>query len=411
MLRNFIRLYGIEGILILVLLFSVMISVFITIAACLLIIIYMFASKKYSEVFQAVPKVIFWSVAAFCVMALIVAIARSNKTGVYIALGISIVALTGMFLGRFMTHKLFETGISLCCWLSIVCFGVALFQLFASTKSSYRIPSTFMNANYYAMIIEFVVTMCLYKILSARKEKAKQAVRYGFIILINIAGLYISGSRTGLVVTLSVLLLMFLLYRRYSFFWIALAAIAVYVIVGLEYSDIIPRDYSIDNDLDTRLSIWLTALKGISIHPIFGGGGNAYTMVYAAFDGHEAVHAHNLVLDMLLNYGVVGFGLVVVCFVRIIKSMRKGAANTYDAQIRHVVYTALWCVLVHGMMDVTIFWIQTSIIFLFIFSGSFARTSRFYQTLESQLSAGFAGPYLRRAEGHIHLVRRTASRQ
>ena len=411
MLRNFIRQYGVEGALILALLFSVMLSVYVTVVVCLSIIIYMFASKRCSDVFRAMPKVISRSVAVFCVMALIVAIACSNMTGVYIALGISLVALTGMFLSRFMTRELFETGISLCCWLSVVCFGVALFQLYTYTKSGYRSPSTFMNANYYAMVIEFVVTMCLYKILSAGKGNTGHILWYCFIILVNIAGLYISGSRTGLVVTLSVLLLMFLLYKRYSLFWIALAAITVYVIVGLRYADIIPRDYSIDNDFGTRLSIWITALKGISIHPLFGGGGNAYTMIYAAFNGHEAVHAHNLILDILLNYGIVGFVLVFACFAAMFKFMRKGAAGTFDSQIRHVVYTALWCVLVHGLTDVTIFWIQTSIIFLFIFSGSFAQTSPFYQALESHLTTGFGGRSLGRPGWHMHPVRRAASRR
>jgi O-antigen ligase len=202
---------------------------------------------------------------------------------------------------------------------------------------------------------------------------------------------------------------MFLLYRRYSLFWIALGAIAVYAIAGLRYADIIPRDYCINNDLDTRLSIWLTALKGIAVHPLFGGGGNAYTMIYAAFNGHEAVHAHNLILDELLNYGIVGFALVFICFFRILKSTRRGAAN--DVQIRYMVYTALWCVLVHGMMDVTIFWIQTSIVFLFLLSGSFAPASQFHRTPASRVSAGFDAPCLGRAEGHIQLIRRTAYRQ
>ena len=394
MLRNFTRQYGIEGVLILMLLFSVMISVYVTIAVCLSIIIYMFARNKYYDVFSVMPKAIFRSVAVFCVMALIVSIARSNITGVYIALGIIIVALTGMFLSRYMTQELFETGISLCCWLSVVCFVVALFQLL-TCADGYRIPSTFMNANYYAMVIEFVVTMCLYKLLSTRKKSVGHVLRYCFIILVNIAGLFISGSRTGLVVTLSVLLLMFLLYKRYSLFWIALASIVVYAIVGFRYLDIIPRDCSIHNDFGTRLSIWVTALKGISLHPLFGGGGNAYTMIYTVFNGHKAVHAHNLLLDMLLNYGIVGFTFVFVCFISMFKSMRKAAANTYNSQIRNVIYTALWCVLVHGITDVTIFWIQTSIIFLFIFSGYFAQTPRFYQMPEPHLITRFSGPYLR----------------
>ena len=390
MLRDFIKQYGIEGILILGLLLSVMISVYVTIAVCLSIIIYMFASRKYNDVFREIPKVILWSAAFFCTAALVVSVARSNQTGVYIALGICIVVLTSMFLSRFMTQKLFETGISLCCRLSVLCLFMALLQLFASKTSGYRAPSTFMNANYYAMVIEFIVVMCLYKILSV--PKSVHTLRYCLIILVNIVGLYISGSRTGFVVTMSILPLMFLLFKRYSFFWVSLAAIAVYVAFGLKHLDIIPRDYSIDNDLDTRLSIWITSLKGISVHPLFGGGGNSYTTIYAIFNGHKAVHAHNLVLDILLNYGIIGFALVFACFISMFKSMRKGASHS---KIRYMAYAALWCVLIHGLLDVTIFWIQTSIIFLFIFSGSLAQTSQFYQTRGSNRSLRCGATYSR----------------
>ena len=141
MFRDFIKQYGIEGILILGLLLSVMISVYVTIAVCLSIIIYMFASRKYNDVFREIPKVILWSAAFFCIAALVVSVARSNQTGVYIALGICIVVLTSMFLSRFMTQKLFETGISLCCQLSVLCLFMALLQLFAS--KDVRLPCSF----------------------------------------------------------------------------------------------------------------------------------------------------------------------------------------------------------------------------------------------------------------------------
>ncbi len=409
MLRNLIRQYGIEGVFILVLLISVMLSVYVTVAVCLSIIVYMFASRKFSGVVHAMPRSVVWNIAVFCVMALIVAIAYKNKTGVYIALGVGVVVLTGMFLRRFMTRELFESGISICCWLSIACFGVALFQLFVyGGDSSYRIPSTFMNANYYAMVIEFVVTLCLYKILSMPKGNAGLVLRYCFIILINIVGLYISGSRSGLMVTLSVFLLMFLLYKRYSLFWIALGILAAYAIIGLHYPDILLREARISHDLDNRLSIWRAALEGIATHPLFGEGGNAYARIYAVFDGYKARHAHNLILDTLLNYGIAGFGMVLGGFAGMFKLMRNGKS---DARIRHLIYTVCWCVLVHGLMDVTILWIQTAILFLFIFSGGVMREHRDFIGALPPVATGLGGTYLSPSGLLIQMSHRTESRQ
>ncbi len=371
MLRNLIRQFGIEGVFILVLLVSVMFSVYMTIAACLSIIIYMLVSKKFSGVVHALPRSIVLNIAIFIVMALIVSVAYKNKTGLFIAIGIGIVVLIGMFLHRFMTRELFERGISICCWLSVVCFGIALYQLFFSGQAGFRVSSTFMNPNYYAMVIEFVVTLCLYRILSMPKGDTAYILRYCFIILVNIIGLYISGSRTGLMVTLSVFLFMFLLYKRHSLFWITLGILAAYAFIGFHNPDILLREDRLAIDLGKRLSIWRAALEGIAAHPVFGEGGNAYARIYSLFDGYEARHAHNLILDTLLNYGIFGFGMVIFGFKTMFKLMRKA-----DTRIRHTIYSVCWCVLFHGLTDVTIFWIQTAILFLFIFSGGVIREHR-----------------------------------
>ena len=408
MLRNLIRQYGIEGVFILVLLISVMLSVYVTFAVCLSIIVYMFASRKFSGVVHAMPRSVVWNIAVFCAMALIVAIAYKNKTGVYIALGMGAVVLTGMFLRRFMTRELFEAGISICCWLSVVCFGVSLFQLFINGDPGYRVSSTFINPNYYAMVIEFVVTMCLYKILSMPKRNAGHVLRYCFIILINIVGLYISGCRTGLMVTLSVFLLMFLLYKRYSLFWITLGILAAYAIIGFHNPDILLREDRLAIDFNKRLSIWRAALEGIGTHPLFGEGGNAYARIYAIFDGYKARHAHNLILDTLLNYGVAGFGLVLAGFAGIFRLMLNGKS---DARIRHMIYTVCWCVLVHGLMDVTILWIQTAILFLFIFSGGVMREHRDFIGALPPVATGLGGTYLSPSGLLIQMSHRTESRQ
>jgi hypothetical protein len=76
------------------------------------------------------------------------------------------------------------------------------------------------------------------------------------------------------------------------------------------------------------------------------------------------------------------------------KLIRMGASGTFYAQVRHVVYVACWCVLVHGLVDVTIFWIQTGIVFLFIFSGGImCEQYNFSGMAERRLAAGLNGDY------------------
>ena len=61
--------------------------------------------------------------------------------------------------------------------------------------------------------------------------------------------------------------------------------------------------------------MWSTALKGIADHALFGMGPSAYQLVWPAYSGYPTFHAHNLFLDTLLNFGVVGgCAIFFLCF-------------------------------------------------------------------------------------------------
>ncbi|OYW67938.1 MAG: hypothetical protein B7Z25_06885 [Aerococcus viridans] len=112
--------------------------------------------------------------------------------------------------------------------------------------------------------------------------------------------------------------------------------------------------------------MWDIALKGLRDNFWFGQGPLTYLMIWQDYGEKYTQHAHNIILDTLLSYGVIGttiLAIPIVSLARNINQMRK-----YPILRRRL---ALICsfgsvVLLHGMFDLTIFWLQTAFLFLFI---------------------------------------------
>ena len=68
------------------------------------------------------------------------------------------------------------------------------FHIFNSPKR--RITSTFMNANIYAMVIDFVCVMCMYRFV--KNDNIFCKIGYFIVALFNFFVLYLTGSRTAL---------------------------------------------------------------------------------------------------------------------------------------------------------------------------------------------------------------------
>ncbi len=60
----------------------------------------------------------------------------------------------------------------------------------------------------------------------------------------------------------------------------------------------------------SRIKIWKTAFMCISMYPFFGWGPQTYQKFYPLVHGHKAPHAHNIYIDSILSYGVVGTGVL-----------------------------------------------------------------------------------------------------
>ena len=78
-------------------------------------------------------------------------------------------------------------------------------------------------------------------------------------------------------------------------------------------------------------------------------------------------HAHNLYLDMLLNYGILALRWLCFIGLRRAESCGTGFAALLPEYEHIAGFGMLFTIMVHGCTDVTIFWIQTAICFCWSF--------------------------------------------
>ena len=144
----------------------------------------------------------------------------------------------------------------------------------------------------------------------------------------------------------------------------AIVAVAI-VIVLVKYSGGIYWN-SIFDSFYQRADIWKDAFASFTQNPytfLIGRGPMTYyhVRVVEGLSIHD--HAHNLVLDTLLNVGVIGtllYCILVAYFVkRAIGMIRNGDKTAFILLVLMIAE-----VIVQGIPDVTIMWHQSAMLFL-----------------------------------------------
>ena len=184
-------------------------------------------------------------------------------------------------------------------------------------------------------------------------------------------GLYLCASLSAFSATAFAVMVMFIMKNRYKLAVGLVAATVIFIAVGLVFPSIFPRGLeAIDSTLDQRLSIWSTSVKGILKNPFFGTGALSYQMICEQLGGYKTYHCHNLILDTLLNYGFIGFGVMGIYIMTQMKLLYLMFKNNIGVNMDILFLAATAATAVHGVTDVTISWIQTGLLFILIFSSN-----------------------------------------
>ncbi len=236
------------------------------------------------------------------------------------------------------------------------------FHIFNSPKR--RIVATFQNANIYALMLEFMLALCLYRFLQTKKILLK--AWYVFLALFQFSIILLTGCRAALVPLIFVIPIMLFFTKEMKLFALYLVCIVLLLSVVFTHPNLIPRfnDFS---TIESRLKIWKTAIKGIQAHPLFGNGPWTYNYIYENYNGHKAVFCHNIYLEMISSFGIIGtiplLGIIGVYFKEVF-ACKKTNALLFSLMLSCIVIVAI-----HGLVDGTLYPIKTNLFLLMILSS------------------------------------------
>lgn len=358
---------------------SIFLSLPVCIFALVITLVYLFTQQRFSSLISKNQKSMLLIV--FAGLSVGMALLNKNLLGVLVGMAMCLLFLVGMFIQSVMTHRLLKKTIVIACFGSILACLIAVIQSFVFLNTDQlRFSSVFLNPNYYATIIEFVVLLCVYALLQNPSKKYK--LFYYATIAINVIGLYLCGCRSAFFALGLATAFMLLLNKKYKplLLFIGIAAL---VLLGTFLFPEVFRFGNISKDLTTRTSIWKLAIRDIKKSPLIGHGSMAYMHISGPTLAY-APHGHNLLLDSLLNYGIVGLCLLGVYVYLTVKPLLGTHKTASDNTILYLLCSVFLAILVHGMTDVTILWPQTGLLFLMIwgYTGIYVEETVYHPALE-----------------------------
>ena len=291
-----------------------------------------------------------------------------NLIGILYSLLMAALLLSALYLRSGMTLPLFERMMDAACACGAASAAVGVLQklYWLPQDASYRPVSLFTNANYFAAMMEFLLLIAMYRLFSRPQRKGLPVLA----LLSALAGLYCAASLSAVFAAGVAAAVMLLVKQRLRLLAGLSAAAVAAVLLVLAFPALFPRTLAAGESWEARFSIWHTAVKGILAHPLFGEGAAAYRQVYPRYFGYETYHAHNLLLDMLLNFGFIGTAALGAYFFLQLRVLLLRFRSRMCEDSNVLLLAALVAVLVHGLTDVTIFWVQTGWLFALLFTST-----------------------------------------
>lgn len=304
----------------------------------------------------------------FAFLSFVVPIVYNRWISVCASFMILVIFIFMLYAQSIMTVKIYHKALDIACYMSIICFTYAIIQKIIM-GISYRSTGGLLNANYYGTIIELVVIIAVYRMIT----NPHHAKKYIPIIAINIIGLFLCDCQSAwIAMFVGVLFVLYFNgYKKQALIFLIVASILI--IVGIMVPGVLPRWGKMPQTYDTRLGIWCVALKGIKAHPIFGQGMLTYLFNYDIYGGYKTYHAHSLYLDPILSHGIVGVAIIITYIITVAFKIKNNLVLKECRYVKSIVIGAFIAICVHGFTDFSIQWIQTGMLFAFLISGAFLK--------------------------------------
>ncbi len=233
-----------------------------------------------------------------------------------------------------------------------------------------RVSATFHNPNILAIYLLAVFGVSLGGVFF----RAKMRGGYLISLLLSAGCLIVTWTRGAWLGALAATVFFLMLHSRGSLVALGCSPLAAAGIIPWLPAGIRSRFASIGNAADSssryRLNTWKSVLRMIRAHPYgIGSGEQTFHAVYGQFavSGTESVmHAHNLVLQMTAEHGVVGtilFLWIIGALFRRFFAIRCANSEKTDRSLTLGFASALVALLTMGLFDCL--WYQPTMFYLF----------------------------------------------
>ncbi|MEG6572217.1 O-antigen ligase family protein [[Clostridium] cellulosi] len=345
-LKKIYREIGRDGLVLIACTLSVFFASYLCVVVQFLAFIY--AIRKYSlKRILSAPYAILPTI--LLVPGLAVGFYYKNYLGLMILIMFFMLYIFSIYEKFMMTEQIRDFIIYTAIISSIIAAIAAAVQKYPNPN--FRSVSLFLNANFYGYLCELMLVLIIYAFYCWGPKPI-----FFIAAAANALGMWMSGCRSAWLATAAGIVVLIICLKKYRHLIFAAIAFGFLSALALLFPEVLfPRLQSLSNDKSLRVLIWKTAWGYVKENPIFGHGMFAY---YTLSTGraHNA-HAHDFILDVLVNFGIVGF-IIVAIFIFLI--MRDLIKNLKYNKTCALVIAALSAAFVHGIDDIPFIGVQTS---------------------------------------------------
>ena len=227
-----------------------------------------------------------------------------------------------------------------------------------------RAEVAFFNPNYYGIICCFCIMIGFYLISTTKLRWLR--IFSMIAIFANLFGLNFTQNRTAFpAIIFGAIIYLFTTIKNWRAFWLSIGVFGV----GLAFlfsSDLGVRMGTLDSSMEERVSIWNAGMALFKQNPFWGEGPLTYMHSFPRIGAPYHEHAHSIYIDTILSYGVVGTVLLGIASATPVRMLIDMSQVPSKRPILGLYLSFLTVVAVHGIFDLSLFWIQSSFIFLLV---------------------------------------------
>lgn len=233
--------------------------------------------------------------------------------------------------------------------------GYGIFYIFKYSNIQTRAEGTFFNANYYGLFCLFAVAVGLYLL---KKETTILRPRLLYLLIgLNLIAIVLTASRIVLPLVIFVFVVFYSMLQPKRLIPLG-GVLCLSILLLIAFPNIFPRFTSLVYAFEDRFSIWHVGWEIFMRNPLFGYGPMSYSHLFHLYTDKADIHSHQLYINLLANYGIIGMVLLLYIAKNMIRRFFK-ALRTERTPEAALFVTIVMVILTHGLVDVAILWTQS----------------------------------------------------